>query len=73
MCSLSLSANPETHESKLYGLSSSLRAGRLEASEEPIFQSKSQVWKRPISQLKQSGTKSSLLLGPFVPFRSSND
>ena len=40
------------------GISSSLKAGRLEIQEESMFQFKFKGWKRPMFQLKHSGTGS---------------
>ena len=37
---------------RAYGLSSSLKVGRLETKEQPMFQSVSKGWKRPMSQLE---------------------
>lgn len=52
------------------GRSCSCKAGRLKTQEEAMFQVKSKGRNRPMSQLKQSGSRSSSSLPGGQPFRS---
>ena len=54
-------------------MSSSSKASKLETQEELTFQDESKAWKRPVSQLKRSDSRSSLLHCLFVLISTSMD
>ena len=51
-------------------MNSSMKASRLKTQEELMFLAGSEDWKKPKSQLTQSGRRKSLFLNLFVLVRS---